>query len=569
MASPPSARGRHARLAFLLSLAVLALGCAPPAPPSRNARPTAAFTEVTSAAGISFTHDNGAYGQKLFPEIMGAGGAFFDANGDGLLDVFLVNGAPLPGHPQPQPAPSRLYINLGEGRFEDWTAASGLDAISYGMGVAVGDVENDGDDDLYITAVGGNTLYLNDGHGVFTDATEAAGLQTGGFCTSAAFLDYDLDGLLDLYVCRYVDWKNVADDYACYNPRQEKQYCDVHVYEAVGDRLYRNVGDGRFVDVTTAAGIAERVGRGLAVVCGDYDRDGDPDIFVANDETPDFLWRNDGQGHFEEVAAAAGFAYNEAGDATAGMGLDIIDVDGDGDDDVIEADFQDERKTLFVNDGNGFFTPNERQKGLGDMPRDRLAFGIGFLDYDLDGWADIFIANGHVIDDVEEFSSSVLYAQTNQLFRNRGEGQFVDQSAALGSYANVRRVGRGAAFGDYDNDGDVDILVMNNHQPAVLLRNDNPHRHHWLGVRCVGRKANRSGYGVRVTIEAGGRTRSDETRAASSYLSSSDPRLLFGLGDVGRVDRLVVEWPGGDVQEFTDVATDRYITITEGEDVLR
>lgn len=522
-----------------------------------------AFRKVTGAARITFKHDSGAYGKKLYPERMGAGAAFFDANGDGLLDLFLVNGAPLPGHPNPKPQPAGFYLNRGDGTFREAISGSGLEKPGYGMGVAAADVNNDGYEDLYLTRLGGNSLFLGRGDGTFREVTAAAGVNPGGYSTSAAFLDYDRDGLLDLYVCRYVPWNSPKDDYVCRNPEGQKQYCSVHVYPGMEHRLYHNEGGIRFRDVTRTAGMAGRVGRGLAVTVADYDRDGDPDLFVANDETPNFLWQNQGNGRFREIAAASGFAYNEAGLATAGMGLDVADVDGDGFDDVIESDFQGQRKTLYVGSASGFFTPNSGSKGLGDMPVNRLGFGIGFLDFDLDSWPDVFIANGHVNDDFERATPPIPYAQTAQLFRNTGNGIFADASAQLGDYASIRRVGRGVAFGDYDNDGDSDILISNNDGPAALLRNEGPHRNHWLGVRCVGSRSNRSGLGVRLTVTAGGRTQTRETRTASSYLSSSDPRLLFGLGSAVRVDRLEARWPSGKVQVLLELAADRYLELRE------
>lgn len=556
---------RKALCLLLLTTAVFH-GCS--VPPT-SCPPLPAFKEVTHQAGLQFVHDNGAYGRKLFPEIMGSGAAFLDANGDGWLDIFLVNGSSLPGHPKPRPKPSRLYLNRGNGTFVDGTSGSGLECAGYGMGAAVGDVDNDGDEDLYVTRVGRNSLYLNQGNGTFKESFRMAPVAAEGFSTSAAFLDYDGDGLLDLYVCRYVAWRGPRDDFACRNPKGKRRYCDVHLYEPVEHLLFRNLGGARFKNVTEQAGIAGRTGRGLAVVSGDYDQDGDPDLFVANDETPNFLWRNEGRGRFVEVAASVGFAYNDRGMATAGMGLDLADADGNGAYDIVESDFQGQRKTLYVNDGLGFFTPNGDARGPGDFTLDRLGFGIGFLDFDLDGWADLFIANGHVIDDIEEFQPGVAYEQTAQLFRNTGGGRFVDVSSQLGAYGELRRVGRGAAFGDFDNDGDPDILVTNNHQEPALLRNEGPHRNRWIGIRCVGKQSNRSGIGVRITLEAGGRTWVDETRAASSYLSSSDPRLLFGLGDAPCVDRLTVTWPGGETQQFRKIAAGRYITIHQGERELR
>lgn len=554
---------RHPCLLAACSVAVhITSGCRTraAAPP-----PAPVFTEVTRSAGIDFVHDNGAFGEKYYPERMGGGAACFDANGDDWPDLFLVNGAPLPGHPEPQPQPSRLYINRGDGTFTDRTAGSGLETIGYGMGVAAGDVDNDGDADLFVSRLGRSSLFLNRGDGTFTDGTARAGLGIPGYSTSAAFLDYDRDGLLDLYVCRYIPWNSPKDDYLCRSPAGGKQYCSVHVYPGLEHRLFRNLGGARFEDVSRRTGIADHTARGLAVVCGDYDRDGDTDLFVANDETPNFLWRNEGGDRFTEAAGEAGFAYNEQGISTAGMGLDIADVDGNGTDDVIESDFQGQRKTLYVGDGRGFFTANGENKGLGDMPVNRLGFGIGFLDFDLDGWPDIFIANGHVNDDIEKLDPSAPFQQTAQLFRNLGGGRFEDASAGLGEYGRTPRVGRGTAFGDIDNDGDVDLLVVNNGQPAVLLRNDSPRRNHWVGIRCVGTRCARSAYGTRLTVEAGGRIQSREVRAAASYLSSHDPRVLFGLGSAARIDRLEVRWPDGSVREWRNLEGNRYLDIVEGE----
>lgn len=556
---------------LLTGFAVLAAlsACAPrpgtaPPPPKLGA----AFTDVTSAAGISFNHETGAFGGKYYPERMGAGGGFIDANGDGLLDIVLVDGTAMPGHPKPPRGRNRLFLNRGDGTFANRSVGSGLEQPGYGMGVAVGDVDNDGRDDLYITRVGTNSLYLNRG-GHFREAIAAAGLALRGFSTSAAFLDYDADGLLDLYVCRYIPWTSPKDEVGCLNARGQRDYCSVHAYGGMEHALYRNLGVRkgvpRFQDVSREAGLKGHVGRGLAVACSDYDRDGDTDLFVANDETPNFLWRNDGRGRFTECAAVAGFAYNERGNATAGMGLDIADADGDGTDDVIESDFQGQRKTLYLNNGAGSFTPNEGNKGLRDMPVNRLGFGIGFLDYDLDGWPDIFIANGHVNDRIAEGNAGVSFAQTAQLFRNGGGGAYTDASDRLGAYGRTPLVGRGTAFGDYDNDGDTDLLVMNNGGPAVLLRNDFPRRNHWIGFRCIGTRSNRSGLGVRLDVECSGRRLTRETRSASSYLSASDPRVLFGLGAAESVVQVVLSWPGGEQQRYSNLAVDRYYTFREGD----
>ena len=538
-------------------------GSAPP-------RATAAiFTDATRESGIDFVHDNGSFGEKYYPERMGSGAALFDANGDGFLDLFLVNGAPLPGHPQPSPKPSRLYLGDGAGRFRNATVGSGLERPGYGMGVAAADIDNDGDTDLYVTRLGGNSLYLNDGKGRFKEIAGAGGAIGGGFCTSSAWVDIDADGLLDLYVCRYVPWNSPKDDYRCTNPEGEKAYCSVHVYPGLEHRLYRSAGvrggAPRFEDITRKAGIAGHIARGLAIVAGDYDQDGDQDLFVADDETPNFLWNNPGKGRFEDRGVLAGFALNEEGRATAGMGLDLADVDGNGWDDVIESDFHGQRKTLYVADGSGLFTPNAGNKGLGEMPINRLGFGIGFLDFDLDGWLDVFIANGHVNDDMEKAVPPVPYKQTAQLFRNSGGGMFTDATAQLGSYGATPHLGRGTAFGDIDNDGDVDLVVANNGEEPVLLRNDRPAGNHWIGVRFIGKESNRLGIGARVILEAGGRSQTREARTSYSYLSSCDPRLVFGLGGEATVGKLTVVWPSGTRQSFESVRADRYIEITEGQ----
>lgn len=437
------------------------------------------------------------------------------------------------------------------------------------MGVAVGDVDNDGDEDLYVTRLGKNVLYLNDGRGRFLDGTDRAGVAAGNFSSSAAFVDYDADGRLDLYVCRYVPWSGLKDDHLCPGPDGKPEYCTIHVYPSMEHRLYRNLDGARFQDVTRSAGIAGKLGRGLAVVAADYDDDGDTDILVANDETANFLWNNDGKGRFTDYASVANFAENGKGAFSAGMGLDVVDVDGNGSQDVIETDFQNVRKTLYINDGHGYFLPDSEGKGLGDMTLQRLGFGIGFLDYDRDGWPDIFMTNGHVNEDGDPNQPGGPLAQTAQLFHNRGRGYFDDATATLGTYARELRVGRGAAFGDFDNDGDTDILVTNNGQAPALLQNEDSSRNHWVGLRCIGKKSNRSGLNVRVTLEAGEQRQVDETRANSSYLSASDPRLLFGLGGRTRVSRLTLRWPSGLTQEFRDLPVDRYWTAVEGEHELR
>jgi hypothetical protein len=558
---------------IVLPLALLAVGAGlfwrASAGSARIPGPTATaeagpfFTDVTTAAGISFTHFNGAFGKKLFPEMMGSGAAWLDADGDGLLDLLLINSACLPGDPKPAPKKNRFYRNLGNGRFEDQTDRSGLAGGGYGMGAAVGDVDNDGRPDVFIANLGKDRLYRNRGDGTFEDWTDRAGVGHQGYGSSAAFLDYDNDGFLDLFVANYVQLPTPLDRIVCWNPAGGRQYCDVHLYDGLPSILYRNNGDGTFTDVSRKSGIASKQGRSLAVVCGDVDDDGFVDIIVANDENPTFLWRNNGDGTFTEKAAEAGIAYNGSGQTIAGMGLDLVDMDGDGQPDLYESAFQGEEKVLFHRQAPGFFTDRTNAFGLGDPSRPFLTFGVGFFDYDLDGWPDLALANGHVIDDVHQFNKNILYEQTPLLFRNEGGKRFTDRTPDLGAYGKALRVGRGIAFADFDNDGDVDLLFTNNHQEPALLRNENPLRRHWLTVRCVSKHGGRDALGATVTVEAGGMRQMREVRGAYSYLCSNDPRVNFGLGETTRVDLVTVRWPGGKAQTYRNVPADRVLTAVE------
>lgn len=525
------------------------------------------FTDVTTSAGIDFLHYNGAYGQKLFPEIMGSGAAWLDADGDGLLDLLLINSASLPGDPKPTPHYNRFYHNLGDGTFADWTERSGLRGGGYGMGVAVGDVDGDDRPDVFVTNLGKNRLYRNRGNGTFEDVTDRAGVGHVGYGSSALFLDYDLDGRLDLFVCNYVRLPEPMSRITCRNPRGELQYCDVHLYDGLTSLLYRNKGDGTFLDVSKSAGISAKRGRSLAVVSGDVDDDGLPDILVANDENPNFLWRNNGDGTFREAGAEMGLAYDQRGETIAGMGLDFGDADRDGQLDVYESGFQSEEKILFHREAPGLFVDRTNAFGIGEISRSYLSFGLGFFDYDLDGWSDLFVTNGHVIDDVHEFNPEILYEQNPLLLRNAGNSRFEVATAALGPYGKAFRVGRGVAFADYDNDGDTDLLVTNNHQSPALLRNDAQRGNHWITIRCIGKRSNREAIGARVTVEAGGVRWVDEVRAGFSYLCSNDSRINVGLGDKSRIDRITVKWPGGRTEEFKGLTPDRHVTLVEGQGV--
>jgi hypothetical protein len=557
---------RAVRAAAALGVALGLAACRPPAAPGGGSPPLPdqpVFSDVTESAGIAFTHYNGAFGKKLFPEIMGSGAAWLDGDGDGHQDLLLLTSASLPGDPRPRVARNAYYRNRGDGTFEDRTAASGLAGGGYAMGVAVGDVDRDGDPDVYITHLGRDRFYRNRGDGTFEDRTAAAGLGHEGYGSSAVFFDYDNDGFLDLYVCNYVDLPEPLDRIVCRNPKGRPQYCDVHVYEGLPDVLYHNDGDGTFTEVTGPMGIGAKRGRGLAVVAGDVNDDGFQDLMVANDENPNFLWINEGGKRFREGAAEAGVAYDQRGEAIAGMGLDFGDVDGDGQLDLYESGFQSEPNVFFHRLAPGFFADHTGNLGIGEVTRNYLSFGLGFLDYDLDGWLDLFVTNGHVIDDVTEFNPTIPYEQNATLFRNTGGGRLADATAALGAFGKAKRVGRGVAFADYDNDGDVDFVVTHNHGPAVLVRNDQQTRRRWLGLKLVGEQSNREALGARVTLESGGFRQVREVRAGHSYLSSSDPRLFFGLGDRGGPLRVTVRWPGGKTETREVAAPDRYVTFHE------
>ena len=562
-----SALGRILVFLLLACPSVLGCGSVPRDAPGKQSSAGPAFQDVTQEAGIRFRHDNGGFGKKLFPEIMGSGGAFLDADADGRLDIYLVNCETLPGATSPRRPPSRFYHNLGGGKFEDWTDRSGLGRVGYGMGAAVGDVNQDGHPDLYVTAVGPDRLFLNRGDGTFRDITGPAGMGDPRFGSSAAFLDYDQDGDQDLYVCNYVKLPKPIDDIVCRNPKLGLQYCDVHLYPGDTDRLYRNNGDLTFTDVSAVAGITKRAYRGLAILCSDYDRDGWIDIFVANDENPMILWRNNGNGTFTDVGAETGIAYDGKGRVVAGMGLDMADLERDGMPELYESNFQGEPNILFRMEASGWFVDRTQQSGLSHATMDRLGFGVGFLDFDLDGWRDLIIANGHVIDDVQEFQPNISYTQAAQLFRNVGAGKFEDASSQLGNYAGVKRVGRGALLADYDNDGDVDALLTNNNGVPALLRNqaiENNVKNGWITVACEATQGPREAYGTLVEIRAGGITQTAEVRAAAGYLGSNDARVHFGLGSAHQLDGLAVVWPGGKREDFGKPEANRHLIVRQG-----
>jgi len=541
-----------------LALAAAAFAASPP-PQGR-----VVFTDVTQAAGIRFQHVNGAFGKKYLPETMGSGAAFLDFDGDGWQDVLLVNSKNWPGRPGPRALPA-LYHNNRDGTFTDVTKGSGLDVESYGMGVAAADYDNDGRVDVYLTALGGNRLFRNLGDGRFADVTAKAGVRNGGFSTSAAFLDYDKDGKLDLLVCNYVEWSLEKDLY-CTLDGKTKSYCTPESYQGQSPALYRNRGDGSFEDVTRRAGLDDPASKALGVALLDFDGDGWLDLFLANDTQPNKLYRNKGNGTFGDVGMAAGVAFSEAGVARAGMGADAADYDGSGRPSLIIGNFSNEMMALYHNEGTGLFIDEAPTSSIGQVSLLSLTFGCFFFDYDLDGLLDIFASNGHVANDIEAVQPKVKYAQPPHLFHNLGGRRFEAVAAASGEALQRPMVGRGAAYGDYDNDGDLDLLVTSNGGPARLLRNDGGNRNHYLRVRAVGGPSNRDAIGARVTLTTpqGGKEWA-LVKTGSSYCSQSELPLTFGLGAALKAARVEVAWPSGRVDLFPDVPAGQTLTVQEGK----
>ena len=550
--------GRLAAPALLAAALVSPL----PAAPARAAGPPAiVFRDITAQAGIRFKHNNGAFGKKYLPETMGSGAAVLDFDGDGRVDIFLVNSSDWPERRRGRTLPA-LYRNLGGGKFKDVTAEAGLARELYGMGVAGGDYDNDGDVDLYLTALGPNRLYRNDGKGRFADVTEQAGVGHPGFGTSATWADTDNDGDLDLFVANYVEW-NPKNDIYCSLDGRKKSYCTPESYTGQRCVLYRNDGGGRFTDVSRESGVAGPVAKALGVVAFDYDEDGRIDIAVANDTQPNFLFKNRGDGTFAEVGALTGVAFSEDGVARGAMGIDAADYDGSGRPSLVIGNFSNEMVALYHNEGTGFFIDQAPVAGLGKASLLTLAFGCFFFDYDLDGQPDIFVANGHVEDDINSVQKWVTYAQPPHLFRNAGGGRFEEATAAVGDELKRPVVARGAAWGDVDADGDPDLLTATNNGPATLYRNDGGEKNRWIALRLRGTKSNRDGFGARITLAAGGRTQRGFAKASSSYCSQSQKEVLFGLGSAARVERIDILWPSGRTQTLKDLAPGRVHEITE------
>jgi hypothetical protein len=520
------------------------------------------FENVAASAGLVFEHINGASPAKHIAETMGSGGLFFDFDGDGWLDVFLVDGGSFVDAAEASRARHRLFRNRGDGRFEDVSAAAGFSHAAYGMGACAADYDNDGRVDLYVTNVGPNVLYHNDGGGTFSDRTQAAGVGADTLNSSCTFTDVDADGDVDLFVVSYVDIRGPIK--ACGTGRV-RAYCRPDVFKGEPDRLYLNNGDGTFTDAAERAGVTGAGGKGLGVVAGDIDGDGRPDIFVANDLTPNLLHRSQGGGAFRETALPSGVAVAADGKVRAGMGTDLGDYDGDGRLDLVVTNFEFETHNLFRNLGGGLFADASYESGVAVATLPFLGFGVAFLDYDNDLDLDLAIANGHVLDNAPMFRASSHYGQHNLLLVNDGKGRFNSAGAAAGPGFAAEKVSRTLVAGDIDNDGDLDLLVTNNGQTADLLRNDGGNRQAALLVRLVGRESNRDGIGARVSVHAGDRVQVREVKAASSYLGQGDMRLHFGLGSAAQVERLEVRWPNGRTEMIEGVRGRQIVTITEGE----
>ncbi len=524
------------------------------------------FTDVTAPAGIHFHHTNGAFGKKYLPETMGSGVCAVDFDGDGRQDLFFVNGTNWPGQP-PAHTTAALYRNTGNGKFADATAASGLAAPVYGLGCAVGDFDNDGRDDIYLAALDGSHLYRNLGGGKFADVTARAHAGGNGFATGAVWFDYDNDGKLDLFVSHYVTW-SAATDQNCSLDGTHKSYCTPEVYKGQSGTLYHNLGNGIFEDVTKKAGLYDPTSKSLGVVLLDYDGDGKLDLFVANDTQPNKLYRNNGNGTFAESGFASGISLSDAGKARAGMGADAADFDNSGKPGLVIGNFTNESLSLYRNEGDGLFSDLSANSGIAPPSAKSLTFAALFFDYDLDGLPDIFALNGHVADDIARVQPSVGYAETPLLFHNQGRGKFADASAQAGAPFRQPVVGRGAAYLDYDLDGDPDLVLTTNGGPAALLRNDGGNRSPALRVKLVGEQSNRDGIGAELTLHAGSLTQTRMVKSGSSYLSQSELPVTFGLGAHASPLTLEVAWPSGRKQTFLNLKPNTFVTVDEAKGIL-
>jgi hypothetical protein len=524
---------------------------------------------VTDKAGIHFRHNNGAFGKKYLPETMGSGVCVLDYDNDGWQDILFINSMDWPGHHSANSLPA-LYHNNGNGTFTDVTRQAGLAVKMYGLGCAVADYDNDGFKDIYITALDGNHLFHNLGNGKFTDVTARAGVKNPGFATSAVWFDYDNDGKLDLFVLHYVDW-SIATDQFCSLDGKNKSYCTPEAYKGQSATLYRNLGNGRFEDVTKKAGLYDPSSKSLGVTLLDYDNDGWVDLFVTNDTQPNKLYHNNRNGTFTDTAFSAGVAFSDAGKARAGMGTDTADYDESGRQSLVIGNFTNESMSLYHNDGSGLFTDKAIESDIAAASAKSLTFSTFFFDYDLDGWPDIFALNGHVADDVSVTQPTLQYAESPLLFRNKGKGHFENVTDKVGSALRQPIVGRGAAYLDFDNDGDLDLVVTTSNGPAKLLRNDNGNQNDMLKVRTIGTRSNRDGIGTKITVKTNrGMHLFEMVKSGSSYLSQSEMPLTFGLGrpDAAKSVSLDIIWPSGKKESLSAIKPNQTITLKEGSGIV-
>jgi len=545
-------------LLFTLLLVTIAAGSA--------SAQSVTFRDITAQAGIHFTHNNAAFGKKYLPETMGPGCAFIDYDGDGYPDILIVNGEDWPGRAK-VPSTLKLYHNNHDGTFTDVTRKAGLAVSMFGLGVAMGDYDNDGHDDVFVTALGQSHLFHNNGNGTFTDVTKTAGLWgPNEFSTSAAWVDYDRDGKLDLVVSNYVQWSQQTDIY-CTLDGAHKSYCTPESYKGTPARLWHNLGGGKFEDATQKAGLNDPTSKSLGVAILDYNGDGWPDILLANDTQPNKLYLNKQNGTFEEKAVAAGIAFSEDGVARAGMGVDAADYDRSGHPSLIITNFANQMISLYHNEGNGLFVDEAPRSEVGRNTLVTLGFGCFFFDYDNDGWPDIFVADGHIENEIERVQKRVSYAEPPHLFRNLGGGKFQEVTAQVGGAFASPKVARGAAYADIDNDGALDVLVTTNGGRAWLFHNEGG-TNHSLRVKLVGTKSNRDGIGAVVRVTSGSAKQWQMLRSGSSYLSQSELVLTFGLGGAAKADAVEVQWPSGQVDSLSGVAGDQTVTVEEGKGVV-
>jgi enediyne biosynthesis protein E4 len=525
------------------------------------------FRDITAQAGIHFTHNNGAFGKKWLPETMGPGCALIDYDNDGYPDIILINGDDFPGHPHGGATTLKLYHNNGNGTFTDVTRKAGLAIPIFGLGVAVGDYDNDGFDDLFLTALGQSHLYHNNGNGTFTDVTKAAGMWgPSEFSTSAAWVDYDRDGKLDLLIANYVQWTEQTDLY-CTLDGTHKSYCTPESYKGTSVRLWHNLGAGKFEDATQKAGLGDPTSKSLGIAFLDYNGDGWPDIVIANDTQPNKLYLNKKDGTFEERGVAAGIGFSEDGIARAGMGTDAADYDRSGHASILISNFANQMVSLYHNEGNSLFVDEAPQSEVGRATLVTLGFGCFFFDYDNDGWQDIFVADGHIEDQIERVQKRVSYAEPSHLFRNLGGGKFTEVTARMGNAFAAPRVARAAAYGDIDNDGFLDIVLTTNAGPAYLFHNEGGSNLS-LRVKLVGTKSNRDGIGAVVRVTSGGDKQWKMLRSGSSYLAQSELLLTFGLGAQSKADSVEIQWPSGQVDKLSNIAAGQTVTVQEGKGIV-